>query len=259
MEMVMVYSYFHSLYQMVRQALLLNESIFASMHYSAHGLQVALVIVLLAGVSEAFGQSIVLFINRVTPQRFGLALSISAISHVIGYLFWTATIWGIATFVFERTYSMNHVAAIVGLAYSPRLLSFFILTPFLGNMFSLLLSIWSLWVIIIAMRAGLDMSLWQAAATSGLGWLTIQVWYKTLGRPLYAVGQWLEHRAAGVPLLLTINDIAGLRRPIPQVWSEWLERLEQPQSSISDAQRAGGQFGPSQLARLANRSSESAG
>ncbi|MEM7126159.1 MAG: hypothetical protein AAF702_07520 [Chloroflexota bacterium] len=215
-----------SFYEIVRQALLLNESVFSAIQGSTTGLWLALLIVSLAGISEAVGQSIVLFINRVKPWRFGLALFTSSFSHIFGYLFWTASIWLIDTYGFDGDQSFFSVAAFVGLAYSPRLFSFFILTPFLGNMFSYLLSIWSLLVTIVAIAAGLDLSLGQAVVTGGLGWAIIQIWYKTLGRPLYAIGKWVERRAAGVPMQLTLKDIAGMRRPVPEVWEEWKTLLE---------------------------------
>ncbi len=56
-------------------------------------MQVALWIVVLASISEAMGQSIVLFINRVRPKRYMLALGISTASNMIGYLLWVGVIW----------------------------------------------------------------------------------------------------------------------------------------------------------------------
>lgn len=234
----MTYTDFPPFFETVRHAMLLNESIFEMIQTVQGGLWIAWIIVLVAGVSEALGQSIVLFMNHVTPRRFGLALFASAFSHVIGYLFWTATIWAIGRYVFERPAPIYNVAAFVGLAYAPRLLSFFILTPFLGNMFSLLLSIWSLYVTIVAIGVGFELTLWQAAATSGLGWFVIQVWYRTLGKPLYRIGQWLENHVAGVPLKLTLRDVSRLRRPVPALWHEWKEQLEQRVVQLSDVSRS---------------------
>ncbi len=238
----MTYTDFPPFFETVRQAMLLNESIFETIQTVPGGLWIAWIIVFVAGVSEALGQSIVLFINRVTPRRFGLALFASAFSHVIVYLFWTATIWAIGRYVFERPEPIYNVAAFVGVAYAPRLLSFFILTPFLGNMFSLLLSIWSLYVTIVAIGIGFELSLGQAAVTSGLGWVVIQVWYRTLGKPLYKIGQWLENRVAGVPLKLTLQDVSALRRPVPLLWQEWKEQLEQRVVHLSSASRPNGRL-----------------
>ena len=43
------------------------------------GLQLALVVVLLAGLSQGIGQGIVLFLNQVKPIRFAISLAINAL------------------------------------------------------------------------------------------------------------------------------------------------------------------------------------
>lgn len=210
-----------SLWQTIQQAMGLDPTIFADIQRVPGGLGIALMIVSLAGLSESLGQSIVLFINRLSPVRFMLALMITAASHVVGYLFWTVTVWLVGAYVFGQTVSFTAVACVVGLAYAPQLLAFFELTPFLGNPFSIILSLWSMVAIVVAVRVGLDLELWQALLASGLGWVFIQLWRRTIGRPIYALGRWLQRRAAGGPLEFTISDLAALRRH-----PAWLENLD---------------------------------
>lgn len=198
---------------MLRRALILDPEIFAQIEQVPEGIVIALVVVALAGLSEAIGQSIVLFINRVSPPRFVLSILLSAGSHIIGYLFWTASIWLVGTHVFLRNQPLVTVASAVGLAYAPQLLGFFVLAPYLGSFFSLILSLWSLLAIIVAIQVGLDLSIGQALLCSGLGWLLIQAWRRTLGRPILAVGHWLHRQTVGVPLRWTINDISRIRLP----------------------------------------------
>jgi hypothetical protein len=76
--------------------------------------------------------------------------------------------------------------------------------------------------ILVALRAGLGLETWQAIAAGGLGWLLLQVWRWTLGRPLTALGGWVEQRAAGVPLRYTQADLPRLRRR-----PKWLVGVEQ--------------------------------
>lgn len=201
-----------TLWQTIQEAMRLNETIFVEIQRTPGGIGVALLIVLLAGFSESLGQSIVLFINRVPPWRFILALLITAINHVLGYLLWTVIIWLVGTYAFARTEPLVVLASAVGLAYAPQLLAFFELTPFLGNSFSVILSLWSMMAIVIAVRAGLGLETWQAIVVSGVGWLLLQLWRRTIGRPVYGVGRWLQRRAAGVPLDFTLADLPGLRR-----------------------------------------------
>jgi hypothetical protein len=211
---------FPSLGETVRQALRLNPEIYAAVQQTTAGIWLALAIVFLACLSESVGQSIVLFINKVRPRRFVLALAIATLSRLSGYLLWTGIVWLISTYVFGRAVPLLAVASAVGLAYAPQLLAFFILTPFFGNIFSIFMSLWSMLAIIVAMRIGLGLETWQAVLASGLGWLFIQIWQRTLGRPIYALGRWLERRAAGVPLEFKIHDLMRLR-PRPH----WVDKM----------------------------------
>jgi hypothetical protein len=210
----------YNLGEIIRQALWLEPSVYAAIQRAPKGIWLALVVVLLAAFSESFGQSIILFVNRVRPRRFILALLIATFSRLAGFLLWAVIVWLIASYVFGLPAPLAGVVSAVGLAYAPQLLAFFVLTPFLGNPFSILLSLWSMLAIIVAVRVGLGMEMWQAIVTSGLGWLLIQVWQRTLGKPVYALGRWLERHAAGVPLEFTVNDLIRLRhRP------RWLVNL----------------------------------
>lgn len=210
-----------SLWQTIEQAMRLNPAVFAEIQQSQGGLGIALLIVIVAGLSEALGQSVILFINRLRPRRFILALMITAASHLVGYLLWTVTVWLVGVYVFEQQVSMMAIACVVGLAYAPQTLAFFELTPFLGNPFSIILSLWSMVAVIVAVRVGLNLELWQALLASGLGWVIIQLWRRTIGRPIYGLGRWLQRRAAGVPLDHTLADLAVLRRQ-----PAWLKNLD---------------------------------
>jgi len=213
--------------EIIIRALRLDESIFAAVQSADWGIWVALAIVTLAALSEAIGQSIVLFINKVSPRRFWLALGISAVSHVIGYAFWAGTVWLIGRYLFDREQAIWIVASAVGLAYAPRLLSFIALIPFFGNGISLLLSLWSLFATVVAVGVGFDMNMGQAVVTSGLGWVVVQIWQRTLGRPIYAIGRWIDNRAAGVPLRLTLKDIPQLHHQKINLLKQWRDTLEQ--------------------------------
>lgn len=202
-----------SFFETVRQALGLNPDIFYQITVASNGLLIAFAVVALAGLSEALAQSLVLFINRVSPQRFGLSLMLSTGSHIIGYLFWTATIWMVGFYVFDRNVSYESVGRAVGLAYAPQLLGFFVLTPYLGSLFALVLGVWSLLATVVAVQSGLNLSVWQAVACSGLGWLLVQTWRRTLGRPLLRFEQWLHRRTTGVATQWTLSDVRRLRLP----------------------------------------------
>ena len=205
--------------ELIRRALALEPAVYRLLAENGQGLGIALLVVALAGLSEGVGQSIVLFLNRITPRRFLLSLLLSAATHAVGYLFWAATIW-LGMRLFGRGEAFVVVARAVGLAYAPQLFGFFILTPYLGSLFSLIISVWTLLATVVAIHAGLELTLWQAVACSGVGWLLVQIARRTLGRPLLAFERWAENRAAGVPLRWTMDDLRRIRLP-----DDWRERF----------------------------------
>lgn len=185
----------------------LDPEIYRWVMLAAEGGWVALVVVALAGISEAVGQSVVLFLNRITPRRFVLALLLSAGTHVVGFFFWAATVWLVAAYLFDQTTAYNLLTRAMGLAYAPQILSFFVLTPYLGALFSLGIGVWSLLATLTAVQVALGLTVWEALACSGLGWLLLQGWRRTLGRPLLAFQRYLQRRAAGKPLQVTLADL----------------------------------------------------
>ncbi len=218
-----------TLREMIRQAMRLNPAVFESVQLSPQGIYFALTVVALASISGATGQSVVLLVNRVRPRRFVLALGISTVSQMVGFVLWSITVWLVSTYIFGANQQFVAVAAAVGLAYAPQLLAFFELVPFLGNAFAVLLTLWSMLAIIIAVRVGTGIEWWQAIVTSGLGWLLLILFRRSIGRPIYALGYWIERRVAGNPLTFNMEDIPQLRHAsdILQNIEQWRERVSQ--------------------------------
>jgi hypothetical protein len=191
----------------IRMALRLDPEIFALAFSTPQSIGVALVVVLLAAVSEAIGQSLVLFINRVRPWRFVLAQAIAILSHFIGYLLWSTVIWLAVWFIFGVREPFVATLAVVGLAYAPQLFAFFEMMPWLGNSFGLLLSLWSMAAVVVAIQFGMNVAIWQAALTGLISWAAIQVFRRSLGRPIYALGRYIQHGAADSQMTFSLADI----------------------------------------------------
>jgi hypothetical protein len=215
--------------QTVRLSLRLDPSIYSLLQGSAHGLRYAILVVTLAGVSESLGQSVVLFLNRVRPKRFVLAISITTVNHIVGYLLWTAVIWSVGNLLSETEQSWYVVAVVVGLAYAPQLFAFFELTPYLGNLIWGILTLWSMVAIVVALHYGLGIEAWQALLVSALGWIVVQALRRTVGRPIMRLQMWMEHRAAGVPLTVKQDDVARLRR---HPMDHWYRQLDARRRSV---------------------------
>lgn len=191
----------------VGNALSLNEAVFVAVQTAPQGVGLVLLIVLLAGLSQALGQSIVLFANRVRPHRFVASLLLSASIYAFGFLLLTTSIWLVSRYVFDSVGSLRVATKAVGLGYSPYLFSFFILTPYFGTPISALLSLWSLLAIVLAVRISFDLTLVQALLCSALGWLLLQVMQRTIGRPVVALAKWLRRQISGVQLITNRDDL----------------------------------------------------
>ena len=191
----------------VGNALSLNEAVFVAIQTAPQGVGPVLLIVLLAGLSQALGQSIVLFANRVRPHRFVASLLLSASIYAFGFLLLTTSIWLVSRYLFDSVGSLRVATKAVGLGYSPYLFSFFILTPYFGNPISALLSVWSLLAIVLAVRISFDLALAQALLCSALGWLLLQVIQRTIGRPVVALAKWLRRRISGVQLITNRDEL----------------------------------------------------
>ncbi len=167
-------------------------------------------VVVLAGVSEALGQSVVLFASRVKKRRFVLSLLFSASVYTFSFFFLSLSVWLVGSQVFGREVAFDTIMLAVGLGYAPYLFSFFVLAPYFGNPIGLLLSVWSLIAVIRGVQVVLDLSSWQALLCAFLGWLLLQVIQRTVGRPLTGGVRWLRRRVAGAPLATSRAELREL-------------------------------------------------
>lgn len=171
--------------------------------------QVAVTVVILAGLSEAFGESVVLFLNRVSPRRFLLSLLISAIIFAATYFFLAATIAAVARLGFGAEVAFGVTASVVALAQAPRLFGFLVFLPYFGLAISILLWIWSLLATTRGVAEVFDLTTFQTALTMMIGGLLFLTLQRTVGRPLLALARVARRRVAGVEL---ITDRQLLRR-----------------------------------------------
>lgn len=153
-------------------------------------------IVLLAGLSTALGQSVVLLASRATPRRFVRSLAVQAVIFAAGYLLWGLTIWLGSTYLFGADQAFSSILIAIGVGYSPFLLSFFVLVPYLGSFFSLLLTVWALLAILLSSRDLLGLTLLQTLITGGFGWLLLHLLNRLTGGPLLQLSNFMRRRQA---------------------------------------------------------------
>lgn len=198
---------FDRFWQLLGGALTLKFEAFELINTLPHGSTEVLLVVLTAGLSRAVAQSIILFINRVKPARFILCLLIAAVLFTFSYFFWVFSTWLVSRSLFATNASFDTVARVLGLSYAPILFSFLVALPYFGVPIFLLLSLWSLLVVIIGFSAVTSLSVWQAFGCVVLGWIVFQILERTIGKPLEAIGRWLANMVAGVQLVIVCSDM----------------------------------------------------
>lgn len=197
---------------LVGQVLALQRAPFETMLAVPGGLPLALGVVFAAGLSISLGQSIVLFANHVRRSRFIASLLMGGVLYVFGFLFLVMSIWLVAKYGFGRDQFFTQMVRAVGLSYAPFLFGFFVLTPYLGSFFSVILSLWNLSALLIALVVTLDLSLLQALLCSVLGWLLLQIVGRTVGRPIQALARLARRLVAGQTLELNRGRLQDLIR-----------------------------------------------
>ena len=151
---------------------------------------------------------------------------------MVGYVIWTMTIWLAGRVLFHQEQPLLAVASAVGLSYAPQIFSFFVLTPYMGNLFSIALSLWSMLAVIVSIRVGMHLEIWQAVVLAGTGWILLQTMRRTIGRPVMRWQRRLASRAAGVSFVFRKQDVTRVRRHRTRTWYRQLDSWHRRRSKI---------------------------
>ena len=188
-------------------AISLSPDTYRRVVQSSSGGLISLVVLLLAGLSEAIAQGIVLFVNRVKPIRFVLSLAIASILFVFGFLFWAGSTWIVLKIFFGTRAPLIQLLITLAISFAPKVFSIFIALPYLGVPLSIALSIWSFLAFLVGIQATLGLDLWQGFWCGVLVWAVLQLLQRTVGRPVAGIGKWIRNSAAGVPLVTDLKDL----------------------------------------------------
>ena len=188
-------------WELLGWVLALNSEAFEQINTLPDGSTVALVVVLAASLSQVLAQSVILFVNRVTPVRFVFTLLIGAVLLASGYLFLVLSTWLISFAPFTVEAPFDVVARTLGFSYAPLIFSIFGAMPYLGEPILSVLSLWQLLAMIVGFAAASSASVWQAFGTVALGWFTLWALQRTIGQPIAQFGHWLACQVAGVELV----------------------------------------------------------
>ncbi len=172
------------------------------------GIRLALLIVLLAGLSRSIGQCVILFFNQVKPLRFFISLVISAVLFVGGFLALVGATWLITIVPWSIHLSFRTLTIVLGVAYAPLLFSFLGALPYLGVPILSVLSVWHLLAMVVGFGAVANVGIPEAFGYVAFGWILLQVIEQTIGRPIAALARWIADTAAGVDLTTDRKELA---------------------------------------------------
>ena len=190
-----------SFWSLVSGVLLLHPETFKSIDNLPWGLVTSILIVLLAGLSQTFGQSVMLFINRVRPLRFLLSVVIAAVLFVFNYNFWVLSTWLVAQWLFEVNLSLVTVIKTLGFSYAPLLFGFLMVIPYFGMPILVVLSIWTLMAIATGLGVISNLSIWSAFECCLGGWLVLQLSQRVVGKAIARITNRIVDWVAGVELI----------------------------------------------------------
>ena len=225
---------FTRFWSLISGVLLLDSATFESVNNLPLGLIASILVVLLAGISQTFGQGVMLFINRVKPLRFVLSVVVAAVLFVFNYNFWVLSTWLVAGWLFDVSLPLLEVIKTLGFSYAPLLLGFLMIIPYFGMPILIVLSIWTLMAIAIGLGTISDLGIWQAFESCLGGWLVLQFSQRVAGEAIANVTSKIVDWVAGVKLVKKTDYLeqmlySGL--PIPPTSSDIPDLIGSPQQN----------------------------
>ena len=211
-----------TLWEIIRGVLSFDADAYLAVLNQDGGGRVAFAVLFLCTLSLSFGQSVVLFANRVGRRRFVLSLVLSALLLIVGVFIWTTAVWLLATTLFNANQSFRAVFIVVALSYAPLIYGFLVLLPYLGNIIYIILRVWILLVLLIAVQALFGFSWFEAVLCSFLGWLVLELIVRI--PMITAVEQWLWRVFSGKDELEDTEDIVTeFMQSVRESAQEWEE------------------------------------
>ena len=186
-----------TLTELISGALRLQRSAFDAIEQSSQGLRDAFIVVLLAGASVTLGQSMVLFLNRVSRRRFALALLLGGIELVVEALIWITSVWLVVGLLGVTRPHLVETLDVIGLAYAPFLFGVLIFVPYLGLPLFWLLRLWVLLAAIVGTTAAFDIPPELAAVAVAGGFVSRWLLLHVFARTVKAADRWYWRASTG--------------------------------------------------------------
>lgn len=163
-------------------------------------------IVFLAGFSESLGHSVMLFANRVRPNRFAATLLINTVFFVGGYFLWVGAVSLVAFGLFQRDTAVIRVMIAVAMSYSFLLYGFLIAMPYLGVLISNVLYFLTFLSLVSWLQVFFTWTFMEALVCAAIGFVLVLLFRLTVGRPIAWLSGHLVNAVAGTQLQRGVQD-----------------------------------------------------
>ena len=193
---------------LARGALQLEPAVFAAVLDNPLAQGLPLIVLMLGGLSDILGQSVVLLANRVSPLRFVISIIAAVIVLAVSVGFWAGTIWITAALFLRSDQSFINILRVVELSYAPLLFGIFIFLPYLGNIIFRVLRIWILLALVVGVQVAYTFNFWQALLCCALGWIAYELITRLPVLPIEGLSRWWWRITTGTPEPLDIQAAA---------------------------------------------------
>jgi hypothetical protein len=203
-----------TLAELVSGALRLDRSAFHAIEQSSQGLRDAFIVLSLARASVTLGNSVVLFLNRVSPRRFALTLLLGRLELVLEARLWITSVWLVVRLLGVSRPHLVETLDVIGLAYAPFLFGVLVFLPYVGLPILSLLRLWMVLAAIVGTSAAYAIAPELAAVAVAGGflgrWLLLHVFH----RSVLAADHWYWRASTG--RALPIESSEALLAPEPE-------------------------------------------
>jgi len=173
------------------------------------GVAVALAILIISGISLGFGQSVVLFVNRVRRRRFVISLLLSGLVFLAGVLAWTGSVWLLSRLITRTSIEYMTIFTGAAISMSPLLFGFFVLLPYLGNFIYQILRIWALLIYLVVIDTITGIGFWWALGLSLLGWILLELIIRLPALRFDRIRSWYWRLTTGTTHRQEIDEVVN--------------------------------------------------
>lgn len=166
-----------------------------------NGLSIAIWILLLGTLSDVLGDSPLLFMNRMRPGRFFLALAVESVLSIARLAIAIFSFWLLLLILNLGNASLERVVLILGLGYAPMLLSILVVIPSAGPLIGRLLHAWTIVTILASLAVALNASPWQVLGPGVVAVLLILLARRWSDRVSVVVLSAISRRLVGVDVM----------------------------------------------------------